>query len=159
MRVNVLSATRHQMAACAQLAGQATGLIYGRLVLTQGGEMPPEILSVGDKIITRDSGLAVLRQIQVSELTVAPIRIRAGSLGHTRPERDMLVAPDSLIHIRDWRAQALLGKPSGLIAARELVDDEFITQERPQRLTLCDLVFDRQHILYVDGVEMASAEV
>lgn len=159
MRVNELPAKQVKAHSRSYVAPDMSGLIYGRLVLTQGGEMPPEILSIGDKIITRDAGLAVLRQILVCDVTIAPIRIRAGSLGHTRPERDMLVAPDSLIHIRDWRAQALLGKASGLIAARRLVDGEFITQERPQNLTLCDLVFDRQHILYVDGIEMASTVI
>ena len=43
-----------------------TGLITGTILLTTDGEIPVEHLSVGDKIITRDTGLSKVEHIQRS---------------------------------------------------------------------------------------------
>jgi len=101
--------------------------------MTMDGEIPVEHLSVGDRIITRDSGMSVLRSVSSETVKMTPIRIKAGSLGHARPDRDMMVSPNALLYIRDWRAEALFGASA--------------------------VSFDRQHILYADGVEMLSEAV
>lgn len=132
------------------------GLIAGTSVMTLEGELPVEHLAPGDRIITRDTGMAVLRDIRVSEVEMATIRIKAGSLGHTRPDRDMTVGPDTLIHIRDWRAEALYGQKSAMIPARRLTDGEFVAEQPVEIVKVFELIFDRQHILYADGIEVAS---
>ncbi len=43
-----------------------------------------------------------------------------------------------------------------MVEAHELIDGEFITDAGEQDLTLYELSFERAHILYVDGLEMAS---
>jgi len=103
--------------------------------------------------------MAVLRDIKVEKHRTQAIRIKAGSLGHTRPDRDMIVAPQAQIHIRDWRAEALFGASAAMVAADRLVDGEYLAFQDSHELTLYTLTFDRQHILYADGVEMASAAV
>jgi hypothetical protein len=60
------------------------------------------------------------------------------------------------ILIRDWRAQALFNARQAVVRADRLIDDEFITDAGRQTLTVYDLHFDRPHILYVDGLEVAS---
>ena len=135
------------------------GLCAGTTVMTMTGEVRVEDLAPGDRIITRDAGMAVLRDVRTRTVTARPIRIKAGSLGHTRPDRDMIVLPGTLVHIRDWRAEALFGTRTALVEADRLVDGEFLALQDKQTLTAHDLVFDRQHILYADGVEVASAAV
>ena len=136
-----------------------TGICAGTTIMTLDGEIPVEHLSVGDRVITRDSGMAVLRDIKVEKHRTQAIRIKAGSLGHTRPDRDMIVAPQAQIHIRDWRAEALFGASAAMVSADRLVDGEYLAFQDTHELTLYTLTFDRQHILYADGVEMASAAV
>ncbi len=148
-----------ELTAVAVATQDIAGLCAGTTLMTLDGELPVEHLSVGDRVITRDTGMAVLRDIRVTVMEIAPIRIKAGSLGHTRPDRDMLVAPGALIHIRDWRAEALFGKKSALVTARRLMDGEFVAECPKMRVTVYDLVFDRQHIVYADGIEVASAAV
>lgn len=75
------------------------GLAAETTVMTLDGEMPVEHLNVGDRIIICDAGMSVLRDIKTHTVHVAPIKIKAGSLGHTRPQDDMLVGPDTLVHI------------------------------------------------------------
>ncbi len=134
----------------------ATGLCAGTSVMTLAGEMPIAHLSVGDKVITRDCGMAVVKDIIVKTMKFAPIRIKAGSLGHTRPDRDMIVSPDAQLYIRDWRAEALFGKPAATVPAGRLVDGEFLAQQDPKEMTVYEIIFDREHIIYADGVEMIT---
>ena len=136
-----------------------SGVCAGTTIMTLDGEMPVEHLTAGTRVITRDSGMAVLRDVTAQTLRVAPIRIKAGSLGHTRPDRDMMVAPGTQIHIRDWRAEALFGAPAAMVEASRLVDGEFLAVQDTREMTVYTLTFDRQHILYADGIEMASAAV
>ena len=136
-----------------------SGVCAGTTIMTLDGEMPVEHLTPGLRIITRDSGTAVLRDVTARTVSVAPIRIKAGSLGHTRPDRDMMVAPGTQIHIRDWRAEALFGTPTAMVEAQRLVDGEFLAVQELREMTVYTLTFDRQHILYADGIEMGSATV
>lgn len=149
---------KDRIAVSAKVANVA-GLAAGTTVMTLDGELPVEHLSVGDRIITRDAGMAVLRDIRSQDVHVASIQIKAGSLGHTRPQDDMIVGPDTLVHIRDWRAKALFGADVATVKAKRLIDGEFVSEQGAQTLTVYELIFDRQHILYADGLEVASAAV
>jgi len=136
------------------VATLASGLPAGTLVMTLQGEVAVEALMPGDRIISRTMGTAVLRDVAARVADVAMVRILAGSLGHTRPGRDLSVGPDTMIHIRDWRAQALYGKPAALIPARRLVDGEFVALQDHALTTLYTLTFDRPQVVYADGLEI-----
>ena len=135
----------------------AAGLAAGTIVLTLQGETLVEDLVPGCKVITRDSGVAVLEELRHREVTLAPVEVKAGSLGHTRPDKTMLLGPETRVHVRDWRAQALFGTEVATVKAHRLLDGEFVRQLAPRRMTLWEPVFDVSHILYADGLEVASA--
>lgn len=135
-----------------------TGLLQGAMLLTLDGEMPAEFVSIGDKVITRDSGTAKITHIQRTTRDVHTIAFAAGSLGHTRPERDALLAGDQMMLIRDWRARAMFSSERALVAARSLVDSEFITDLGMQETTLIQIFCDTPHILYADGLELGTAD-
>lgn len=134
-----------------------SGVCAGTTILTLDGEIPVEHLSVGDRIVTRDSGMAALRDIRLTRTKIQPIRIKAGSLGHTRPDRDMIACPDTKLNIRDWRAAALFGQSSALVPAHQFIDGEFLIELSLREVAIYDLVFDQPHILYADGLEIGSA--
>ncbi len=135
-----------------------TGLVHGAILLTLDGEIPVEFLSVGDKLITRDCGISKVKHIQRSQRSVHMIALAAGSLGHTRPERDALLAGDQMVLIRDWRARALFSSERALVAARTLVDGEFITDRGMVDTTLYQIFCDGPHIFYADGLELGTAD-
>lgn len=135
-----------------------TGLVQGAQLLTLDGEIPVEFLSVGDKLITRDSGISKVTHIQTSTREVHTISFAAGSLGHTRPERDALLAGDQMVLVRDWRARALFNAERALVAARALVDGEFIADLGVKETTLFQIFCDGPHILYSDGFELGTAD-
>jgi hypothetical protein len=134
-----------------------SGICVGTTIMTLDGEIPVEHLTVGDRVVTRDSGMAVLCDIRVTTSRLQPICIKAGSLGHPRPDRDMLVTPGARLHIRDWRAEALFGAATVNVEAHRLIDGEFIASQPGREMQTFELVFDRQHILYADGLELLSA--
>lgn len=142
----------------APYASRDTGLLQGTSLLTLEGEMPVEFVNVGDKVITRDSGITRIEHIQRTTRMVHTIALAAGSLGHTRPERDAILAGDQMCLIRDWRAQALFGADRALVAARTLVDGEFICDLGMQEHTLYQIFCDGPHILYADGLEISTAD-
>ncbi len=135
-----------------------TGLLQGTMLLTLDGEMPVEFVSVGDKLITRDCGISKVTHIQRTTRAVHSIAFAAGSLGHTRPERDAMLAGDQMVLVRDWRARAMFNSERALVAARALVDDEFITDLGLIETTLYQIFCDGPHIIYADGLELGTAD-
>ncbi len=140
-------------------AKNVSGLTAGTTIMTLDGELPVEHLNVGDRIITRDAGMSVLRDIREKTVDVGAITIKAGSLGHTRPESDMIVGPDTLVHIRDWRAKALFGADVATVKAKRLIDGEFVAEQDVATTKVYELIFDKQHIVYANGLEIASTAV
>jgi len=133
-----------------------TGLMGRALIMTLDGEKPIRDLKPGDRIITRDTGTAILKDVRVRRITGCAVRIKASSLGHNRPEHDATLPAGQPILVRDWRAQALFGAKQVLVPAARLVDGEFVTLHTDAAMTVYDLEFDSPHVLYVDGLEVAS---
>ena len=124
--------------------------------MTMHGEMQVRDIMVGDRIITRDSGVARVTGIHKRQIATCAVQIKAGSLGHTRPDHDVILPADQPILIRDWRAQALFGSSQAIVPAHSLVDGEFVTQMGHSLMTVYEIEFDQPHILYVDGLEIAG---
>jgi hypothetical protein len=158
----------------------AGGIATGTRILTLDGALPVEFLNPGDRIITR-SGMKVLRQIRAGLARGAVIRIGQGSLGHDRPEQPLVLAADTPVLLRDWRAQALYGTGQALVPVSRLADGEMIVRiearvsppaatydnrpaptaseltpqaETQMPVRLYTLQFDTPEILYADGVEV-----
>ena len=135
-----------------------TGLITGTILLTTDGEMPVEHLSVGDKLITRDAGLSKVEHIQRSTREVHTIALAAGSLGHTRPERDALLAGDQMVLIRDWRARALFNSERALAAACDQADIVVAARYLPRSCKPRWLRADRRFLDQRGGVAINLAD-
>ena len=133
-----------------------TGLMGRALIMTLNGEKPVRELKPGDRIITRDTGTAILKDIRKRRISGFAVRIKANSLGHNRPERDATLPAGQPVLVRDWRAQALFGAKQVLVPAARLIDGEFVTLQKDATMTVYDLEFDSPHVLYVDGLELAS---
>ena len=133
------------------------GFPCGSTILTLDGAMPVEFLSPGDRIITRDRGMAILRDLESLDVTCDTVAVMAGTLGADRPDTDVILPADQAVLLRDWRAKALFGRDQALAPVRRLVDGEFIRHAGKRPMRLIRLGFDAPHILYVDGMELACA--
>ncbi|WP_298431658.1 Hint domain-containing protein [uncultured Jannaschia sp.] len=132
----------------------------GTLIATPRGEVPVESLSVGDRIITRDNGIQVVRWIgsrtmEAAELktdgTLRPVLIRAGALGHGLPERDMKVSPQHRMLIANDETMLYFDEREVLIAAKHLVGRPGIERAEPEDTTYIHVMFDNHEVILSDG--------
>ena len=152
----MLMQTEDQMlgaAAEVHLAARTKGIAAGTVVATADGYLPVDFLSPGDRVVTRH-GMRVIRAIQVQRFTGPAVRIGASALGHDRPEQDLTLPCDTLVLLRDWRAQAIYGQDQALVPVERLVDGEFVVPENVIGLRLYELLFDAPQIVYAEGVEL-----
>lgn len=133
-----------------------SGLCADSTIMTLSGERAVCDLVPGDRVITRDSGVAHVKSIRSQQVITQAVRILAGSLGHTRPERDVTLPAGQPVLVRDWRAKAIFNARQAMVPAHRLIDGEFITDEGEVEMMLYQLTFDAPHILYVDGLEVGN---
>ena len=131
------------------------GIVAGSIIFTAEGEIHVEYLSPGDKVVTRDSGMVTLLDTFIHRISAQAVAIKAGSLGHTRPDHNVIIPAEQNILVRDWRAQSMFGKAQTIVQAGDLIDGEFITDLGARDLHLVHLTFDRQHVIYADGLEIS----
>jgi Hint domain len=134
------------------------GIAQGTVVLTAQGAMPVEYLSPGDKIITRD-GLRVLADIAVQVFSGDAVCVGASTLGHDRPQTDVIMGTDQAILIRDWRAKALYGTAQAMVPAARLADGELIRRTTVSGLRLYRLEFAQPAVIYAGGLELVCDAV
>ena len=135
---------------------QAAGIALGTIVLTLDGEIPVEHLNPGDRIITRDSGMAVLKAVRTQEITTRPYRISADRLGPGRPDVDTIVPADQPILVRGLLAKTLFSADNAMVPVSRLADGEYIARCEEQTLRVYELEFDTPHVIYANGLELAS---
>lgn len=137
-------------------AADPQGLAPDSIILTTDGELPIQYLSAGDRVITRDTGISVVKSIRFAKVTCRAIALAAGSLGHTRPDRDVVLPAGQQILIRDWRAQALFGGKQAMVPVLRLIDGEYVSDLGEIEMTLYQIEFDYPHVIYADGLEVYS---
>jgi hypothetical protein len=131
------------------------GILAGTHIRTLDGVLPVEFLCPGDRIITRNGSARLVSVSTSRRKGVAVIRITASSLGHDRPETDLLLAPGQRVVIRDWRARVLYGTDVAAIAASRLADGEFVLTEFRADVRLFTLRFATEEVIYAEGLELA----
>lgn len=131
------------------------GMLAGTQVRTLDGVLPVEYLTPGDRIVTRNGARKLVSISVQSRKMVDLVRIRASTLGHDRPEQDLLLSPGQPVLIRDWRAKAIFGLPVAAIPAARLADGEFVCLETHRQVRLFTLRFDEDEVIYAEGLELA----
>jgi hypothetical protein len=138
-------------------------VLRGTLIATQRGEIPVEDLQAGDRVVSRDRGLATVRWIGILEVDShltseeAPVKIPRGALGRNVPIRDLYVAPDQRLWLRGAAFKDLFASHEVLIPARHLVGWHGISQvtyvpDAEYHLVL----FDQSEIIVADGLQVES---
>ena len=138
----------------------------GTLILTAHGPVDVADLSVGDRVMTRDRGLQPIRWIGTARLSQAelaanphlhPIRIRAGALGPSTPDADLIVSPQHRILVRSAIAQRMFGTMEILVAAKQLLQVEGVDIAYDlQTVDYVHFLLDRHEVVTANGTESES---
>ncbi|MXU66726.1 Hint domain-containing protein [Oceanomicrobium pacificus] len=140
--------------------------VTGTRILTPDGWRRVEDLTVGDSVTTLDGGPQVIRWIEGRDLDPArlasnpelcPIRIKAGTFGAGRPERDLRVSPQHRVLFSGPQAQLLFGQADVLVAAKSLLGLPGVSQEMPEAgIGYFHILLDRHEVLIAEGLEAES---
>ena len=134
----------------------AKGVLAGNKILTMDGYRAVEVLKAGDRLITRN-GVRVLRGVSIETSRMRPVRIRANTLGFSRPNAEMFLAPGQEVMVRDWRAEMLFGQDFVIMPVHRILDGKYIAEmEDEAEVAAYTLCFDEEEIFYADGVELIS---
>jgi hypothetical protein len=137
-----------------------SALAPASIVMTLDGALPVEHLYPGDRVITRHGARALLAMDRVTLPTGTPIVEVARNAFGGRPDRDVWLPAAQRVLIRDWRAKALYGQAQACVPAGQLADGEYVRLAGLDRDVTCfALRFGRPEVLYVDGLELASADL
>ena len=124
-----------------------------QITMASGEQRPVEDLKVGDRILTRDDGVQILRWIGQNTTRAvgdfAPIRIRAGTLHN---ENDLLVSPDHRLFIYQRSDAVGAGRSEVLVRARHLVNGDSVTRQEGGFVDYFQLLFDEHQIIYAEGI-------
>jgi hypothetical protein len=130
-------------------------MLAGTMVRTLDGLIPVEFLTPGDRVVTRAGARRLTSVSVVLRKEADMIRVKASTMGHDRPDQDLLLSPGQAVLIRDWRARALYGVAVAAIPVSRLADGEFICRETVSNARLFTLRFDEDEVIYAEGLELA----
>jgi hypothetical protein len=132
----------------------------GTMIATARGEIAVERLAVGDKVITRDNGLQIIRWIGGRRINsdlclthrhLAPVRIRKGALGNDLPERDMMVSPNHRMLVANDKTALHFEDTEVLVAAKHLTGLAGVNVVYDVQTAYLHLMFDCHEVILSDG--------
>ncbi|MCF6231921.1 MAG: Hint domain-containing protein [Rhodobacteraceae bacterium] len=127
------------------------------VTLGSGAQKRIEDISIGDKVLTRDDGVQMVRWIGQSTVRatgdLAPIVITAGTLNNTG---DLVVSPDHRMFIYQRSDQMGAGQPEVLVKARHLVNGATVYVQQGGFVDYFQILFDAHHIIYAEGIAAES---
>ncbi len=133
----------------------ATCYCPATLILTDRGDVPVELLRIGDTVITASREHRPIHWIGrrsyagrflTANPAVHPILFRAGALGDGLPRRDLLVSPDHAMFI-----------DGVLVPAKALLNGSTIVQERDlDRVDYYHVELDSHDVLLAEGAPSES---
>lgn len=140
--------------------------VAGTLIETPEGWRPVEDLAPGDLVMTRDNGPQPIRWVGSVRLSgpslarharLRPIRIRAGALGPDTPRQDLLVSPQHRVLVRSNIAMRMFGALEVLIAARQLLQLDWIDVATDlDEVHYVHILFDRHEVVNSNGAPTES---
>ncbi|WP_172982823.1 Hint domain-containing protein [Roseovarius bejariae] len=132
----------------------------GTAITTLSGKRLVEDLKQGDRILTRDRGFQPLLWAGRRELSVAsvvhdeglcPVRIKAGTLGPSLPDRDLVVSPGHRFLTTEKTLVDSIGESECLIQACDLLGKPGIDKAPAKTITYIHLLFDQHELILSDN--------
>ncbi|CUI79270.1 hypothetical protein TA5114_02658 [Cognatishimia activa] len=129
-------------------------------IATVSGERTVQTLLEGDRVITRDNGLQEIawighKTLDSAALTAAPhlqpILIKAGSLGHNQPERDLMVSPNHRMLIANDANALLFDERETLVAAKHLVGKTGVERAAVSSVSYYHILFENHEVVLGNG--------
>jgi Ca2+-binding RTX toxin-like protein len=132
----------------------------GTKIATPKGEVAVETLRSGDKVFTRDNGIQEIawagsRTLSGDELIASPdlqpVLVRAGSLGPSVPEHDLLLSPNHRLLLSGQRAALHFEDNEVFAAAKHMTTSDGVDTVQTTNVTYIHLMFTRHEVILSNG--------
>ncbi len=132
----------------------------GTLIATPEGERLVEDLKVGDRVITRDNGIQMVKWVGRKDLTghdlarkphFKPILICQGALGNNLPEHDMMVSPNHRVLVANDKTALYFEEREVLVAAKHLVGLEGVEEVEVGGVAYIHIMFENHEVVLSNG--------
>ena len=126
------------------------------MISTARGEVPVELLQVGDLVQTRDNGLQPVRWIGnrtvglaelIAKPRLQPVRIARGALGDGLPVRDTLVSPQHRMLFCGPTPEMLFGEAEVFVAVTHLTQLDTVEAVKRREVIYIHLLLDQHDII------------
>jgi hypothetical protein len=128
-----------------------------RITIASGAMVAIEDLKVGDRVITRDRGVQVIRWIGNSTVRAvgdfAPVVIKAGALHNLN---DLTVSPEHRLFIYQRSDKLGTGRAETLVRAKHLINGTDVVRLDDGFVEYYQLLFDEHQIIYAEGIAAES---
>ena len=129
----------------------------GTMIKTERGERAIEDLKVGDRVMTRDHGLQMIRWAGKRTVAgigpLAPVTFETGALGCTAP---LTVSPNHRMLIFGAMAELVCGDDELLLSAKMLVNYRNVRQIERGFVTYVHIMFDYHEIIWANDCPSES---
>lgn len=133
------------------------GIVAGTRLFCGDGFIPVEFIGIGDQVITRDSGMARVTEIDRAVVEAHFIRLKPQALDEQSPMVELLLPQDQTVFVRNWRAKEIFSADRALVKAITLVDGIFVELTEKRKEVVFRMSLSTPQILYAEGVELGSA--
>ncbi|MBB5724042.1 hypothetical protein FHS72_003692 [Loktanella ponticola] len=132
----------------------------GTKIATPKGEVAVETLRAGDKVFTRDNGIQEIawtgsRTLTTKDLLAAPdlqpVLVRAGSLGSSLPEKDLLLSRNHRLLMSGRRAALHFSDTEVFAAAKYMTATDGIDAVQISGVTYVHLMFAQHEVILSNG--------
>ncbi|MBY6158499.1 Hint domain-containing protein [Pseudooceanicola nitratireducens] len=136
------------------ILGAISGLVEGTKVVTAKGFQRVEEIKAGDRVVTHDNGLQVVRAVRrtpvwtaaVCPRSMQPLFVPAGAIGNAA---DMILLPHQAVMVDSAAAREELGDASVLMLAKDLEGVRGITRITPEAPAyVVSLEFDNDEVIF-----------
>ena len=133
------------------------GVARGTHVMTARGEVPIERICEGDRVITRDHGMQIVRWVGSETIRVteenAPILFRQGAIKNAR---DLIVSADHRVVVKGAETMLRYGVKEVLIPAHKMVNGQTILRAVGGEVEFFQIITDQHEVIYTEAAASES---
>ncbi len=127
------------------------------ITMASGEQRPIEDISVGDRVLTRDSGVQEVRWIGAQTVRAtgafAPVRIARGALNNAE---ELCLSPNQRIFVYQREDRLRAGQAEVMVRAELLVNGDTVTRAEGGFVEYYQILFDRHEFIFAEGIATES---
>lgn len=131
-----------------------------RITMATGEQRPIEDIKVGDRVLTRDNGVQMVRWVGLQTVrsvgAFAPIVIKAGALNNIG---ELRLSPNQRLFVYQREDKLKTGKKEVTVKAEFLVNGDTVTRSNGGFVDYFQILFDAHEFIFAEGIATESMTI